>query len=387
MTNASVAVIGGGVMGASVAYHLAARGWRDVVILERAAGPGQGSTGRATGGFRAQYATPINVRLSLLAREKLCRFAAETGADPGYTPCGYLWIGADGAEMAELRAGQRVQRDQGLHEAVELSPSEVLQLNPALAPEGIAGGVYCPTDGFIRPLGLLKGYLAAATRLGVRVEYATEVTGFAQRGDGTISAVLTSRGPIGVSAAVNAAGPWAAGVAAWAGVDLPVTPLRRQAAATAPCDLLPETMPMTIFAGDGFHLRVRDGRVLLLRPTPGVEGRPFDDSVDPSWIRDVTATAHRRVPVLRGAAVDAAASWAGLYEMSPDKHAILGFAPGCGNLLLVNGSSGHGVMHAPALGQLAAEILSDGAATSLDVTALRPTRFTQGAPNPTSGLL
>jgi sarcosine oxidase, subunit beta len=387
MTTASVAVIGGGVMGASVAYHLALRGWRDVLILDRGAGSGEGSTGRATGGFRAQYATAINVRLSLLAREKLCRFEAETGVDPDYARCGYLWIGADEREVAELRAGQRVQHAEGLDEAVTLGVDDVLQLNPALAPEDIAGGVFCPTDGFIRPLRILEGYLAAGGRLGVRAAWGTPATGFALGANGAISAVLTPRGPIAVAAVVNAAGPWAAGVAAWARVELPVTPLRRQVAATVRCDLLPETMPMTIFAGDGFHLRVRDGRVLLLRPTPGVEGRPFDDSVDPAWVREVTATAHRRVPVLQKAAIDPAACWAGLYEMSPDKHAILGLAPGCDNLFLVNGSSGHGVMHAPALGQLLTEIMSDGAATSLDVTALRPTRFAEGAPNPASGLL
>lgn len=387
MTTASVAVIGGGVIGASVAYHLATRGWRDVVILDRGAGPGEGSTSRATGGFRAQYGTPINVRLSLLAREKLCRFAADTGVDPGYVPAGYLWIATEEAELAELRAAQRVQHAEGLGEAVELGPEDVVRLNPALTPDGILGGVFCPTDGFIRPLRILGGYLAAATRLGVRVEWGTAATGFFRRPDGTVSAVNTSRGPIGVAAVVDAAGPWAAQVAAWAGVTLPVTPLRRQAAATAACDLLPEIMPMTIFAGDGFHLRVRDGRVLLLRPTPGAEGRPFDDSVDPAWVQEVAEMACRRLPVLSRVAVDPEACWAGLYEMSPDKHAILGPAPGCSNLFLANGSSGHGVMHAPALGQLLAEIISDGAASSLDVRPLRPTRFEEADLNGGSGLL
>jgi sarcosine oxidase subunit beta len=146
-------------------------------------------------------------------------------------------------------------------------------------------------------------------------------------------------------------------------------------------------MPMTIFAGDGFHLRVRDGRILLLWPTPGAAERPWDTEVDPAWIEAVVAKAHRRVPVLRKVAIDRAASWAGLYEMSPDKHAILGPAPECSNLYLVNGSSGHGVMHAPALGQLLAEILSDGAATTLDVGPLSPLRFAEGRLNPVSELL
>jgi len=387
MRTASVAVIGGGVIGASVAYHLALRGWRDVLILDRGAGPGEGSTSRATGGFRAQYATAINVRLSLLAREKLCRFEAETGVDPGYSRAGYLWLGADESELAALREGQRIQRAAGLIEAVEVGPEEIARLNPALVTDGIAGGVFCPTDGFIRPLRMLEGYLAAGARLGVRAEWGTAATGFSLRPDGRISAVLTTRGSVGVDVAVNAAGPWAAAVAEWAGVTLPVTPLRRQVAATVPCDLLPETMPMTIFAGDGFHFRVRDGRVLLLWPTPGVAGRPFDHPVDPAWVGQVTAMAHGRVPVLRRAKIEPAACWAGLYEMSPDKHAILGPAHGCPNLFLVNGSSGHGVMHAPALGQLLAEIISNGTASSLDVRALRPTRFAEGDLNPHSGLL
>jgi sarcosine oxidase subunit beta len=387
MTPASVAVVGGGVMGASVAHHLAARGQRDVVILDRAAGPGEGSTGRATGGYRAQYATAVNVRLSLLARKKLLGFEDETGVDPGYAAVGYLWLAGTAAELATLAAGRAIQHAEGLREAVEVSPEEVARLNPAIRLDGVAGGAFCPSDGFIRPLRILEGYLGAAMRSGVRVEWGVEVTGMRRDGSGLVTALETSRGPLAVGAVVDAAGPWAASIAAMAGVALPVTPLRRQIATTAPCDLLPADMPMTIWAGDGFHLRVRDGRVLLLWPTPGEVEHPFDTSVDPAWVDAVVAMSHARVPVLRRATIDRAASWAGLYEMSPDKHAILGASVECPNLYLINGSSGHGVMHAPALGQLLAEILCEGGASTLDVSALAPGRFARGRLNPVSELL
>ncbi len=387
MRPGSVAIVGGGVIGASVAYHLVSRGWRDVVLLDRSREPGEGSTGRATGGFRAQYATAINVRLSLLSRDKLGRFQAETGVDPGYAPAGYLWLAGSEAELAALRAGQRVQRAEGLTEAVEVGPQEIARINPALCLDEVLGGVFCPTDGFVRPIRLLEGYLGAAERLGAKLRWNTEVIGFSRRSDGTIRAVRTSDGTVEVDAVVNAAGAWAAGVAAFAGVVLPVKPLRRQVAATEPCDLLPANMPMTIFAGDGFHLRARDGRVLLLWPTPGVDGRPWETAVEPGWVEQVLDQARRRVPVLRGVSVDPQACWGGLYEMSPDKHAILGAATGCPNLFLANGSSGHGVMHAPALGQLLAEIMTEGAASTLDVTPLSPDRFAAGRLNPVSELL
>lgn len=188
-------------------------------------------------------------------------------------------------------------------------------------------------------------------------------------------------------AVVNAAGAWAGAVARDCGVEVPITPLRRQVAVTAPTAVLSPETPMTIFVSDGFHLRVRDGRALLLWPTPGVAGAPFDTRVDANWIDEVAAKAHARVPVLRAVPIDRPGAWAGLYEMSPDKHALLGLAPGEENLYLINGSSGHGVMHAPALGHLLAEIILDGRAGTLDVGLLDPGRFAAGRPNPVSELL
>jgi sarcosine oxidase subunit beta len=382
-----VVIIGAGVMGASLAWHLAVAGCRDVLLVDAANGAGEGSTGRATGGFRAQYATAINIRLSLLAREKLRRFVDDVGGDCGYQPAGYLWIAATAGELSALSEARALQHAEGLHEAQAVTPEEILRLNPAVSPDGVAGGAFCPTDGFIRPLGILEGYLKGAMRLGVRVRWRTRARGLERDAGGRITGVRTEDELIPCGAVVNAAGAWAGLVARDFGLEIPVTPLRRQVAVTTPTAALPPDMPMTIFVSDGFHLRVRDGRVLLLWPTPGVRGAPFDAHVDSTWIDEVADKAQSRVPVLAGVAIDRPAAWAGLYEMSPDRHALLGLASGERNLYLINGSSGHGVMHAPALGQLLAEIMLEGRALSLDVTPLDPGRFAAGRPNPVSELL
>jgi sarcosine oxidase, subunit beta len=380
-------IIGGGVMGASVAWHLARRGWRDITVLDRGREPGTGSTGRATGGFRAQYSTAINVRLSLLSRALLQRFEEDTGTSPGYHPAGYLWLASTEAALNALREAQRVQHAEGLLEAVEVTLNEAVRLNPAVSPEGLAGAVFCPTDGFIRPLQILRGYVTSAMRHGVRFEWGTEVLGLDRAGDGGIVSVRTSTGALPADIVVNACGAWAGALAALAGLDVPVVPLRRQILPTVPTQVLPVSMPMTIFVEDGFHCRVRDGRVLLLRPSPGDPADPFATRVDPSWIDEVAAVAAERLPCLKEVPVDCDAAWAGLYEMSPDRHALVGPHPDCGNLFLINGSSGHGVMHAPALGLLLAEIITEGRPATLDITPLAPDRFVRGVPNPSSGVL
>lgn len=383
----SIVILGAGVMGASLAWHLTARGCRDVRLLDRGAAPGGGSTSRATGGFRAQYATAINVRLSLLAREKLLRFGDEVGGECGYVQAGYLWLASSQAELDVLREARVIQHAEGLDEARAVTPDDIASLNPAVARGDILGGAYCPSDGFIRPLGILQGYLDGALRQGATVDWGVDAMGLERDLSGRVTAVVTRTGRIAASAVVNAAGAWAGALAHEWGLELPVTPLRRQVAATVRTDILPPSMPMTIFTGDGFHLRVRDGRVLLLWPTPGVVGAPFETPVDAGWVEAVVAKARQRVPALAQVAVDRAACWAGLYEMSPDKHAILGASPECPNLYLITGSSGHGVMHAPALGHLLAEIILDGRASTLDTTPLRPSRFAEGEWNAVSELL
>lgn len=342
-----IVIIGGGVIGASIAYHLASNGARDIVVIDRNTEPGAGSTSRATGGFRAQFSTDINIRLSLLSREKLLRFKDEIGADPGFAQHGYLFVARSEKGLDALREAQTLQHQLGLHDAQMIGASEAREINPAIGDDAIMGGAYCPSDGFIRAMQILRGYIDAANRLGVRFAYGTE-----------------ERPPSRI--VVNACG-------AWAGNG--VQPLRRQVAATIPTNILPRSMPMTIWIEDGYHFRVRDDRVLLLWPDQAPYG--FNTDVDDAWIERVRAFTDERVPILRDTPIDRAKCWAGLYEMTPDKHPMLGWVDE--TTFLAAGASGHGVMHSPAIGEVAAQMIL-GLPTTIDARALRPSRFVAGEP-------
>jgi len=340
-----VVIVGGGVIGASIAYHLAARGVHDVVVIDRAPQPGAGSTSRATGGFRAQFSTEVNVRLSLLSREKLLRFQDEIGADPGFAQHGYLFLARSNAAIDALRLAQNVQHNCGLRDAQMIAANDARKINPAIGDDSIIGAAWCPSDGFIRAMQILHGYIAAATRLGVRFVYGSD-------------AAPQSR------IVVNARGAWA---------NNGVRPLRRQVATTIPTNVLPQSMPMTIWIDNGFHFRVRDDRVLLLWPDERPYG--FDISVDDAWIDRVASMTRARVPILRDVPIDREKCWAGLYEMTPDKHPLIGWLDE--RTFIAAGASGHGVMHAPAIGEVAAQMIA-GEKTTIDVHALRPSRFEEG---------
>ncbi|MFQ3610821.1 MAG: FAD-binding oxidoreductase [Fimbriimonadales bacterium] len=378
-------IIGAGVIGTSVAWHLAHYGCRNVLVLDRADQPGTGSTSKATGGFRCQFSTEINVRLSLLSREKLLRFRSEVGHDPGYQPCGYLFVATDPVQLNILREALKVQHDAGVWVAQEVSVEEIRKLNPALYTEDLVGGTFCEWDGFTRPMEILNGYYSASQQLGVEYRFSVERVQVWREGDAVVG-VMVDGEFIPTGAVVNAGGAWAAPIAREVGVELPVYPLKRQVAITEPFEALPETMPMSVDVSDGFHLRVRDGRVLLLYPHGLDEERTYEAEFEEAWLPKVLARAHYRVPILREASVDRARCWAGLYEMSPDKHVIVGEAPELCGFYLVNGSSGHGVMHSPALGEMVARLIL-GMELPFDITPLRPTRFAEGKPNHDTGVL
>ena len=378
---ADVVIIGGGIVGASVAYHLAEAGCTNVIVLEREAAQGLGSTGRATGGVRAQFSTSVNIQMSRYSIDFLSNFAEVTGHDSGYDPAGYLFLATDERELEYLKASRERQMREGLTNVEIIGPAEIAKMLPQLRIDDVLGGSFCQTDGFIKPLSILMGFTERARKRGVKLWLETKVTGISVE-SGRVSGVLTTRGAISTRAVVNATGAWAAEVARMAGVEIPVVPLRRQLVSLKPVAAMPARFPMVIDMSDGFHFRpeslaAQSQGVLLAWPDPD-ETPSFKTEFEPEFAGKILPRAIRRVPCLAQAEPETERCRAGLYEVTPDHHAIIGETPGVRGLFLANGFSGHGVMHSPATGLVVSELILEGQARSLDVSMLSPERFTGG---------
>jgi len=365
-------IIGGGVMGVSTAYHLAARGHRDILLLEREAFFGAGSTGRCAGGVRYQFATEINIRLSLESLPMLERFEQEIGYPVDYRQCGYLFILTRPEDVAAFRRNVALQRSLGVM-TEWLDGEEIRRRLPMMRLEDVLGGTFYPKDGLVDPNGVVQGYLKAARRLGVRTLSDTAVTGLTVEGQ-RIRGVRTTRGEVACARVVNAAGPWAGRIGQMAGVDIPITPLRRQWLTTTPLPEIPQEFPFVIDFAQALYFH-REGGGLLTGMSNPHEPPGFRQTVDPNWELMHMEAAIARLPLLERAG--AVSRVAGLYEITPDAHPIFGGTPVEGFYVLA-GFSGHGFMHGPAAGKLMAEILLDGASRSVDVSMLALERFAAG---------
>jgi len=375
MNSAEIVIVGGGVVGASVAYHLTQRGVKDILILERETSQGLGSTGKATGGVRAQFETEINIRMSLYSLDLFSRFNELTGGDCGYEPRGYLFLATDEKQLDHLKDNVARQRALGLKEVEIVDRQTIAGMIEGLNVSDITGGSFCSRDGFIDPLAVMSGFTMMAVERGAKVLTGVEVTGIDIE-NGSVSAVRTNQGRISTGNVVCCAGAWAKNIAAGARIDLPIEPLRRQIIWAKSSAELPGDLPMVIDLSDGFHFRpAKNSRheMLFAYPDPA-EPSSFNTDFDPAFIDKVIPKAKHRAPFLAGAEIVLDKCRAGLYEMTPDHHAILG---GCEieGLYFANGFSGHGVMHSPATGRALAEIILDGNASFLDVSCLGLRRF------------
>lgn len=373
-TTADVVVVGGGAVGVSAAYHVAAAGAGRVLLLERADALGTGSTGACAGGFRSQFSSEVNVRLSRASVPMIVGFAEEHGLPLDVWQHGYLFLVRREALWSRFLAAVQVQRSLGVEVEV-LEPDRAEELVPGISLEGVVGATFGPRDGIADPSGLTNGYATLARRAGAEIR--TGVEALAVRvTDGAVQGVRTSDGDVDAPVVVDAAGPWGAALAATAGVDLPLEPIPRNVVTTGPFPGVPERRTLVIDAETSFYFH-REGAGVLMGMGASTERPSFDTSPDERFItEEVLPTAVRVFPPVAEAGLER--TWAGLYEMTPDRHPVLGPAPGVRGFYLANGFSGHGFQHAPVIGRLLAEMIVEGRATTVDVSSLGLERFTQG---------
>jgi sarcosine oxidase subunit beta len=377
MQTADVVIVGGGIVGSSIAWHLTSAGCKNVLVIERESSQGKGSTGKSMGGVRAQFSTPVNIQMSLYSIPFYARFDETLGYPAGYRPQGYLFVATKQSHLTYLRTNLEKQQSLGLETARMVSAAEIIKMHPQLRGDDILGGSFCSTDGFVDPYSAMNGFMASAVDQGATIWKRTEVTAIhCERGG--ISGVTTSRGKVSTRIVVNAAGPWAAEVAKMAGIDLPVHPLRRMLVPSEPFDDFPHSAPMIIDMSNGFHFRPEGRGFLLAWNDP--EETSDRSEFEPSFIEKILVLAANRVPVFENLPVNPKKAWAGLYEMSPDHHCILGPIPEVPGFFVANGFSGHGVMHAPATGKILSDLILNGRTRVVgDVSLVGHQRFAKGA--------
>jgi sarcosine oxidase subunit beta len=368
--SAEVAIIGGGIMGASTAYHLARRGCTNVVVLEKDL-LAQASTGLSAGGIRQQFSHPANIRLSQEAVSVFERFEQEFGVNVEFRQVGYLFLAQTQEVWDEFLTNVEVQRKHNVPVEV-LSPDEIKYRWPYLNVEDLRGGTFGPKDGYADPYMAAMGFANAARKLGVRIEEQTQVTAIQIEG-GRVRGLETSRGPISAPAVVNVGGPWGGEVARLAGFDLPVKPYRRQVFVTKALDTIRKPVPMILDMEPAFYFRGEGPGVLMGMSDPN-EPSSFKLHTDYPFMERVIEAAIHRAPILEDAEI--MRGWGGLYAITPDENPIIGQLPGADGLFCAIGFSGHGFQQGPTVGRILAELILDGK-TDFDLSPFRHDRFGQ----------
>lgn len=371
-SSADFIIIGGGVMGASIAYHLAKCGQKRILLLEKEEFFGQGATGRCAGGIRYQFATEVNIRLSMESLPMLERFEDEIGQAIGYNPCGYLFLITNFKDQQVFKQNVALQRKLGV-DTIWLDGDEIRKILPDMKLDDIICGTIHYKDGIADPNSVVMGYIQAGQALGVNAHTGIEVTGI-EVDSNRIRGVQTKTGYIKTGTVINAAGPWSGLVGEMAGVNVPITPLRRQMLTTTPLTDIPTDFPFVIDFAQSLYFH-REGEGLLTGMSNPNEKVGFNQTVDSEWELVHLEAAVKRLPLLAKAGL--ASHWAGLYEITPDAHPIYGETPVEG-FYVCAGFSGHGFMHGPISGKIMAEILLEGKARTVDVSMLELRRFDEG---------
>lgn len=372
-TSADVVIIGGGIVGSSIAYQLTTAGCRSVVVLERESHQGKGSTGKSMGGVRAQFSTDVSIRMSLFSIPFFRDFKEMLGHPSGYRPQGYLFIATEPQHMSYLQTNYAKQMAAGLKTVRLISREEIVEMVPQVRSDDVIGGAFCSTDGFVDPYSVMTGFALRASNQGAKIICDALVTGVDRDASG-ISAVRSTQGTITTRTLICAAGAWSEQVGKLAGVELPIRPLRRMLVPTEPFSKVSRGAPMTVDMATGFHFRP-EGLGLLMAWNDPEEKPGFHTDFDRAFVEKILTRGAHRVPVLEEAQVNPARGWAGLYEMTPDHHPILGKVPGVEGLWVAAGFSGHGVMHSPATGKIMADLILRGTTDLIEPRMLDHARF------------
>lgn len=370
--SADAIIIGGGMIGMSVAFYLSRANFGQVVLLEKEALPGMGATSKAAGGIRAQFTTRENIEMSMLSEKIFARFKEETGIEALFDQIGYMFLLEDETDINEFTKAYDLQKTLGLNVQM-LNPDEINRLAPHVNLDGIKSATFCLDDGLIDPHEFLIGYEKAARRNGVEIIYQAEVTAI-DTDRGKVTGLKTSQGNISTSLIIDCAGPYSKLIGQMAGVIVPVEPVRRQIVTTGELDFVKPGFPMVVDVKSGLYCHKESKGMLLGWADKSVQPS-FDISVDPDYTDSILERALNRIPQLETAKI--ANQWAGLYETTPDHRAIIGYAQGLDGLFHVTGFSGHGLMHAPAAGVITAEVLT-GQKPSVDIAPLSIERFARG---------
>lgn len=372
---ASVVIVGGGIMGVSAAYHLAAAGVTGVVLVDAGA-LGSGSTSKAAGGVRAQFSDTINIRLALRSLRAFETFTGQFGQEIDFHQVGYLFLLDSAADVSSFEDAVKIQNELGVPSRM-ISVAEAARLSPLISTDGLLAAAFSPADGYCTPESVVLGYATAARRLGARLVPHCPVTRIEVQG-GQVTAVVTAGGRIGTDTVICTAGPWSRQVGEWAGVDLPVTPLRRQVLITEPISGLDRRMPFTIDFGTTLYFH-REGPGLLLGMSDPDETPGFKLDRSDAWLPGLGRVMQRRAPALMNAGIRS--GWAGLYEVTPDHNALIGESATVRRFLYATGFSGHGFLMGPAVGEVLRDLYL-GQPPRIDVGALSADRFATSMARP-----
>jgi sarcosine oxidase subunit beta len=342
-TNYDAIIVGGGIVGLATAFNLAKANFGHILLLEKELFVGSGATAKCAGGIRAQFSSKVNIEVSMKSIEVFENFEEITGEPALYDQVGYMFLLTDPATVDPYTRAFELQKSVGLDVRM-IGPDEVLKLAPPVRIDDVIKATFCPRDGLGDPHEFMQGYFRAAKRLGVEIMNETPVTD-----------VIVADGEM-------------------AGIKVPVEPYRRQIVTTGQLDFIPDTMPMVVDVSSGLYCH-KESKGLLMGWADDTVKPGFDESQDPDYNDNILMKALDRIPRLETAEV--ANSWAGLYETTPDHHAIIGFAEEVEGFFIIGGFSGHGFMHAPGAAIIAAEVIT-GRQPSVDIGHLAPNRFVSG---------